>query len=181
METYQQNPAYTKPPRTGLEAFALMPEGTLCQLINDNIVMSPAPSTPHQEILDEIYEQLKKFVKSRLSGKTFFAPVDVYLNNKNVYQPDILFLNNDQLSFIKRKGIYGAPALIIEVLSEGTYQYDLGDKKEIYEQSGVKEYWAIDSDTKICKGFILKNDKFQSLAETKGSFEIRMFNLSIQL
>jgi len=78
---------YIRPPRTGLEAFELMPEGTLCQLINDTIVISPAPTTPHQELLDEIYYQLKKYVKTNNAGKTFFAPVDVYLNEKNIYQP----------------------------------------------------------------------------------------------
>ena len=72
---------YIRPPRTGLEAFELMPEGTLCQLINDVIVMSPAPTPPHQELLDEIYYQLKNYVKTNNKGKTFFAPVDVYFND----------------------------------------------------------------------------------------------------
>ncbi len=149
METYPQDAAHTRPPRTGLEAFELMPEGTLCQLINDKIVMSPAPIPQHQETLDEIYYQLKTFVRVNKSGKTFFAPIDVYLNEKNVYQSDILFLTNEQLSFIKKNGIYGAPALIIEILSKGNEKYDLIDKKKIYEQSGVKEYWVVDPDTKL--------------------------------
>src|SRR6476469_6827206 len=97
---------YTRPPRTGLEAFELMPEGTLCQLINDNIVMSPAPTTPHARAQRKIFIQLDEFVQSNSKGEAFFAPVDVYLNEKNIFQPDILFLSNDQLSFIKRKGIY---------------------------------------------------------------------------
>ena len=40
---------YIKPPRTGMEAFELMPEGTLCQLINDILIMSPAPTPSHQD------------------------------------------------------------------------------------------------------------------------------------
>ncbi len=46
---------YIKPPRTGIEAFELMPEGTLCQLINDVLVMSPAPTTPHARAQNKIF------------------------------------------------------------------------------------------------------------------------------
>ena len=171
---------YTHPPRTGLEAFEFMPEGTLCQLINDAIVMSPAPLPSHQEMLDEIYYQLKSFVQSNALGKTFFSPIDSYLNERNVYQPDILFLNNEQLSFIKRKGVYGAPALVIEILSEGSEQYDLHDKKTVYEKAGVKEYWVVDPDTKWCKGFVLTEDTFKPVDESTGSFTIQMFDLVIK-
>jgi Uma2 family endonuclease len=170
---------YIRPPRTGLEAFELMPEGTLCQLINDVIVMSPAPTPPHQELLDEIYYQLKNYVKTNNKGKTFFAPVDVYLNEKNVYQPDIFYLSNEQISFVKRKAVYGAPALVIEILSEGNKRYDLKDKKLVYAQSGVKEYWVIDPDTKQCKGFILNNGTYEAVPESTGNFTVQMFNLLI--
>jgi hypothetical protein len=47
---------YIKPPRTGMEAFELMPEGTLCQLINDVLIMSPAP---HQGISTFLNRYLK--------------------------------------------------------------------------------------------------------------------------
>jgi hypothetical protein len=42
------------PPRTMFEVFKSLPEGTLCQLINNNLVMSPAPTDPHQKILMDI-------------------------------------------------------------------------------------------------------------------------------
>lgn len=170
---------YIRPPRTGLEAFELMPEGTLCQLINDIIVMSPTPTTPHARIQRKIFVQIEVFIEGHRKGEVFFAPVDVYLNEKNVYQPDIFYLSNEQLSFVKRKGVYGAPALVIEILSEGNQRYDLKDKKSVYEQCGVKEYWVIDPDTKQCRGFILNSNVYESLPESTGSFNIRMFDLSI--
>jgi Uma2 family endonuclease len=172
---------YTRPPRTGLEAFEMMPEGTLCQLINDNIVMSPAPTTPHARTQRKIFLQLEEFVQAKSLGEVFFAPVDVYLNEKNIFQPDILFLSSDQLSFIKKRGIYVAPAWVIEILSDGNHKYDLEDKKEIYEQCGVKEYWVIDPETKNCKGFILNDQTYTVVPETVGNFVIRMLDLSIQI
>ena len=55
----------------------------------------------------------------------------------------------------------GAPDLVIEILSKGNRKYDLKDKKDVYEQSGVKEYWVVDPETKWCEGFILTVKKFQ--------------------
>jgi len=52
--------------------------------------------------------------------------------------------------------------LIIEVLSPGNSRHDLVRKKELYEEFGVKEYWAIDPDTKETTGFLLKGGIFES-------------------
>ncbi len=40
---------YIEPPRTALEAFELMPEGTLCQIIDNKFIMSPAPDLYHHQ------------------------------------------------------------------------------------------------------------------------------------
>ncbi len=169
---------YIKPPRTGIEAFELMPEGTLCQLINDVLVMSPAPNTPHARTERKIFSQLNNYVEDCKLGEVFFAPVDVYLNNKNVYQPDIFYISNEKKETIKNRGIFGVPDSIIEILSEDR-NYDLKKKKLVYEQSGVKEYWVVDPETKWAEGFILENSQFKSFGETTGNLTIRMFDLNI--
>jgi Uma2 family endonuclease len=169
---------YIKPPRTGIEAFELMPEGTLCQLINDTLVMSPAPNTPHARTERKIFSQLNHYAEDCKLGEVFFAPVDVYLNNKNVYQPDIFYISNEKKEIIKNRGIFGAPDLIIEILSEDR-NYDLRSKKTVYEKSGVKEYWVVDPETKWAEGFVLENNQFKSVGETTGNLTIRMFNLNI--
>lgn len=168
-----------QPPRTGMEAFKLMPEGTFCQLINDVLVMSPAPLTSHARIQAQIFAAINSFVEGNEIGEVFFAPVDVYLNNKNAFQPDILFILKDRKDIIKEQGVYGAPDLVIEVLSKRTRKNDLGKKKDVYESTGVKEYWVVDPETKWCQGFILENHVYKSLGEGNGNLTIQMFNLSI--
>lgn len=173
METY-------KPPRTGMEAFGLMPEGTYCQLINDSLIMSPAPTPNHQSALGMIYEEISRFVRAQKLGKVFFSPIDVYLNDKNVFQPDIIFISKNRSEIIDwKKGIMGAPDLVIEILSKGNEKYDLNEKKTMYELSGVKEYWVVDPTTRWCEGFVLENKVYKSLGEGNGLFTINMFNLAI--
>lgn len=169
-----------KPPRTGLEAFELMPEGTLCQLINNAIIMSPSPTPHHQKVTSVIYSRLLNIVEAQDLGEVLFSPIDVYLNEQNVYQPDIVFISAGRLQIIDwDKGIMGAPDLVIEILSKGNSGYDLKSKKIIYQNAGVKEYYVINPVKKWCEGFILVDGLFNSLGESTASITIRMFNLEI--
>ena len=168
-----------RPPRTGIEAFGLMPEGTLCQLINDVLIMSPAPNIPHANAQNEIFNALWEYVKKNNLGKVYSPVVDVYLNERNVFQPDIFYVSSERKSIIQEKGIMGAPDLVLEILSKGNQSYDLNEKKTVYCNSGVNEYWVIDPQTKRCEGFVLKNNEYTSVGVTTGQLTIRMFNLHI--
>ena len=156
------------PPRTMFEVFKSLPEGTLCQLINNNLVMSPAPTDPYQKILMDISAQLFFYVSKNQLGEVRVAPYDVYFNRKNVYQPDIVFVAKENINKIKEDGLHGAPDLVIEILSPRTAKYDLEDKKDIYERYGVKEYWAVDPVSKQIYFFKLVKDEYVE-AETKNA------------
>lgn len=168
-----------KPPRTGMEAFKLMPEGTYCQLINDILIMSPAPTTQHARIQGKIFSILTNFVGKNGIGEVYFAPVDVYLNRKNAFQPDIFYISTERKDIIKEDGIYGSPEVVIEILSKGNRKTDLIKKKNVYEATGVKEYWVVDPETKWCEGFVLENQSYKSLGEGNGQFTVKMFDLAI--
>ncbi len=128
---------YTPPPRTMLEVFKGLPEGTLAQLINNQIYMSPAPNTNHQIILAEIFNGLYNHVRIKKLGNVLVSPFDVFLNTKNVYQPDIIFISNENINGLKENGFHGAPDLIIEILSPASMTFDKDFKKNEYEKSGV--------------------------------------------
>ncbi|HEU4903104.1 MAG TPA: Uma2 family endonuclease, partial [Flavisolibacter sp.] len=89
------------PPRTILEVFESLPEGTLAEIINNNLVMSPAPDFEHQDIVYELATLLRAYVKEKNLGKVVGAPVDVYLNPENVYQPDVFFLSSERMNLVK--------------------------------------------------------------------------------
>ncbi|MBI3482446.1 MAG: Uma2 family endonuclease [Bacteroidetes bacterium] len=134
------------PPKTLLEVYRMLPEGTRAELINDKLFMSPAPTIKHQNVIFALTGQFYNYINKEKNGEVFVSPVDVYINEKNVVQPDLVFVAKKNLTILKEDGIYGAPDLIIEVLSPGTKKFDLEEKKKIYEKSGVKEYWVVDPD-----------------------------------
>lgn len=115
-------------------------EDELCQLVNGKLYMTPAPNPKHQTIIGELYT----FIKKQSIGKIFFSPIDVFLDDKNIFQPDLLFISEENKNLISDRGIEGAPDLIIEVLSPSNAYLDRNIKKEIYFEKGVKEYWIVD-------------------------------------
>ena len=156
------------PPRTILEVYRMLPEGTRAELIEETLYMSPAPTLDHQDIVVSLSAAMFTFISKKKAGKLYVAPVDVYLDRKNAFQPDIVFVSNKNKSILKKDGIYGAPDLVIEVLSPGTKNFDLSKKKKVYESSGVKEYWVINPQNKECLGFRLDEGSFVEFGKDKG-------------
>jgi Uma2 family endonuclease len=149
-----------RPPRTIYQVWKSLPEGTLCQIINNNLVMAPAPLDSHQAVLNDINIALSLFVRKRKLGLVRIAPYDVHFSKQNIFQPDIIFVANANKGGIEPKGLVGPPDLVIEILSPGTAQKDLGEKKDVYEQYGIREYFVVDPESKIVRSFILKGKSF---------------------
>jgi len=165
-----------QPPRTIMEVFDSLPEGTRAQLIENNLVMSPAPLSRHQITLDLIYPELSIYARKKKLGIALTAPTDVYLDNQNAYQPDIMFIPNERLDIIKENGLHGAPGLIIEILSPATAKYDLEDKKDVYERSGVTEYWIVDPADNSTTGYYLVNDEYHEFFKGTGRIESKLLD-----
>ena len=105
------------------------------------VAMSPSPGMKHVTVADNILTIFKKY----LSGKPckVFSQLNVYLSKKDHFIPDAMIVCNKEI--IKHNGIYGAPDLVVEVLSPSTSNYDRKYKKKIYEKSGVREYWLVET------------------------------------
>ena len=167
-------------PRTAMEVFNMLPEGTLCEVIDNVLYMSPSPTTDHQRILFDIASEIRIHVKANKLGETFIAPCDVYLDaEENVVEPDIIFISTEKAGVVQRKGIYGAPDFLIEILSTNV-QHDKKRKLELYERNGVKEYIIIDPDTKQAWHYLLNNGKYDQQADTEvGKIYINELSLTV--
>jgi Uma2 family endonuclease len=169
------------PPRTALELFKILPEGTRCQLIDEHIIMSPSPIWKHQDIVKIILFRIESYLRKNPAGKVL-SDVDIYINEKNVYRPDIFFVAEEQMDILGDDGyVHGAPHLVIEVLSPGTSKYDKTKKKEIYAEYGVKEYWLIDPQTLQCTGFVNEGTSFKAQPLLQGSFTISLLGITVDL
>ena len=138
-------PVNTNFPPLTVENYKLLPEtGPRYQLIQGDLYMAPAPNRFHQEISRNLQFELHSYLKRNPIGKLFDAPFDVYLDEINVFQPDIIIVLNERLGILTEAGAEGAPHLVIEILSPKTRRLDLVNKKQEYARAGVKELWIID-------------------------------------
>jgi Uma2 family endonuclease len=170
------DPEVKRPPRTAMEVFRLLPEGTLCEVIENQLFMEPSPNDFHQGVSIDLATEMNVFVRKNQLGILRIAPYDVFLDEKNAFQPDILFISNENLKNNTLNGFYGAPDLVIEILSPSNEKHDLKDKKKIYERNGVKEYWIINPESKNAKGFELANGIFQEFSNASGAINSKLLN-----
>ena len=167
-----------RPPRTIMEVYQMLPEGTLVELINGVLYMSPSPVSAHQRVLLKITSSLVEYVEANDLGEIFIAPFDVYLDDhSNAVQPDIIFVGKEKASIVQDH-IHGVPDLLIEILSPGSRIYDEKKKKELYEQFGVHEYWIIDPSTKETIGYTLQNGKYVEFFRDSGKIRSKLLNES---
>jgi len=115
-------------------------------------------STGHSEVSGNILAIFKNFLKGK-KCRVFNNEVNVmFKRNFRQYMPDVKIVCDQ--SKIKKDGIYGAPDLVVEVMSKSTEKNDRGYKFNVYEQSGVKEYWLVDLNSKNIEVYLLDDGKF---------------------
>jgi Uma2 family endonuclease len=139
------------------------------ELIRGKVFFLPTPYTAHQFTLLKIGVRLETFTEKN-RYHTYVRPFDVRLLDRNVskkykdifsvVQPDICVICD--LSKLDERGCVGAPDLIVEVLSKETKKKDYTEKKDLYEQNGVKEYWIVSTKDRSLTAFDLdENGKYQ--------------------
>ena len=145
---------------TATEFFELPETNTLTELIHGEIIMGPSPIPFHQDVSVNTVFILKTLTKL-LGGKVYDAPLDVYLDDENVVQPDVMWIAPDSRCVVGETYVEGAPDLVVEILSPSTARHDRVTKFRLYEKYGVREYWIIDPVQRLIEVWILRGEAFQ--------------------
>lgn len=140
---------------------------TPVELWNGEIIMSPTPSPSHQTVVLQLARKLDEFVGHTKSGKVFVSPLDIVLTPHRVVQPDVLFILKERLNIVTDH-IEGAPDLAVEVVSASSWKRDRVEKKALYEQAGVQEYWIVDPDSETIEVFALAKGTYELHSRSKG-------------
>ncbi|TVY11985.1 Uma2 family endonuclease [Paenibacillus cremeus] len=118
-----------------------------------------SPKVAHQSILGNFYRSIH--TTCHLNGKIYLAPLDVHFDEDNIVQPDVIYIANENLGIIRDGYIFGAPDLLVEILSRSTSRRDKTLKKSLYEANGVKEYWLADPHYRMVEQFALVNGTYR--------------------
>lgn len=126
-----------------VEDFLLLGETkTPCQLINGELIMSPAPSPKHQRVSRKLFKLIDSATQG--AGELFFSPIDLYIDERNVFQPDLIYLSENNKKYLTDRGIEGPADLVVEIISPSNSYTDRNQKKNSYLKFGINEYWIVD-------------------------------------
>lgn len=137
--------AYKRQGDFTIDDYNRFPDEHRVELIDGIIYDMTAPTYIHQGIAGEIYNIFRNHIrKNNGDCLVFISPADVQLdcNNKTMVQPDVFIICDK--SKLKKQVLFGAPNLIVEILSPSTRTKDIYIKARKYRLAGVREYWIVD-------------------------------------
>ena len=143
-----------------LDDYYALPDDKRMELIDGVFYDMATPSIPHQLISIQIGYQLMGHVeRNHGKCKPILAPMDVQLDkdNKTMVEPDVIIACRPDL-LIKNQCLYGAPDLLMEILSPSTRKKDMTLKLYKYANAGVREYWIIDPKSRLVTVYDFENE-----------------------
>lgn len=129
---------------TSEEFLRYAPESQKAELIDGVMIVHSPPLDAHEKLFGFLFRLLGGYVEEHDLGHVRGSRTPVVLGDEQTYMPDVLFVARPREDIIRSKGVFGAPDLVVEILSAGTEQYDRGAKFRAYERAGVRELWLID-------------------------------------
>ena len=120
------------------------------------VMMSPRPRIDHNRVIRNLTRIFGDYLWNK-PCEVFSDGVDVYLDEKNHFIPDVMIVCNQDI--ICPDAIHGAPDLVVEVLSPTTTNYDRGTKREAYARAGVTEYWIISPIGRFVEVYLQRNGR----------------------
>lgn len=136
--------------------YAKLPnDGRVYQILEGELVVSPAPNTLHQMVVVAFVATLVPHVRRGRLGRVLAAPVDVLLGKYSVVQPDVLFVARRRAAVVRRPNVRGAPTLAIEVVSPSSQRTDRVRKLSLYARFALPHFWLVDPAEKWLQEFVL--------------------------
>jgi Uma2 family endonuclease len=132
----------TAVPRFTIKHFRMLPEGFPAELVDGAIVAEATPTYGHQFLTHRLVSILDSLVGM---PRVAFAPLDVVIDEYNVYQPDVIVFR-DVPRMTDRE--VAPPLLAFEVLSPSTARRDRNVKRRRMLAAGTAEVWLVDPDTR---------------------------------
>ena len=131
------------------------------EMIGGENFMAPAANLEHGYIIGRLYFVFVNYFLIHKNGYVHMDNTDVHFSDGSLYKPDLsVVLKSNEKILAGRKNIYGAPDMVVEVLSYSTRNRDLTIKKDTYEAQGVREYWIVDPWAKSVTVYLLRDGKY---------------------
>jgi len=128
---------------------ALPEDGVRRELLDGELVVMPAPSLLHQNVVAAVHDALRTYLRAHAIGSAHMSPADIEFSPRRLVQPDVFVVplidGRKARSWKEIRGLL----LAVEVSSPTTARYDRIKKRHIYMSEPVGEYWIVDLDARL--------------------------------
>ncbi len=134
------------------------------ELLRGKIIMNPPAGWPHGSVESNIHTPLATFVRAHGLGIMLGSSAGYDLPSGDTVEPDISFIATERLTAGPApqpgKFVRIVPNLVVEILSPATARRDRTEKKAIYQENGVEEYWLVDTKRREITVYTLTGKRF---------------------
>jgi len=153
-----------------------LPEDVRAEVIDGQIFYFAAPKVVHQRLVGKLFIRISNHIAEKAGTcEAVVSPVAVCLDcdDKTLVEPDLIVVcDKDKLH---EDACYGAPDLVIEVVSKSTRKRDYGLKMMKYRTAGVKEYWIVDSERRTVMVTCFEDECQNCLYSFEDEIAFRLF------
>ncbi len=145
---------------------ALPDDGNRYEVVDGELLVTPAPTRLHQRAALEFVRVLSDYARSVGFGEALMSPADIELDPHGMVQPDV-FVDGLVAGRPANEWNVGAPLLLaVEVLSPATARADRTIKRRRFQRAGVPEYWIVDLDARVVERWRPGDERPEVLGET---------------
>ena len=133
-----------------VEMLAELPDdGCRYEVIDGELFVTPAPSYVHQRAIAALFKLIEPYAE-QIGLDSLFAPIAVTFSEQREVQPDAVVLpKRSDGRRATRFSDVSRLILAVEVLSPSTQRVDRNEKRRLYRQEGVPEYWMVDTTERV--------------------------------
>ena len=123
-------------------------DGQRYEVVRGDLLVTPAPDPWHQSLAARVNRALDRYLEHLGSAEVRFAPIEAEHGPDSRVQPDLLVVPA-HLVYSRPRYQLADLLLVVEILSPSTARTDRGNKRRLYQQAGIPQYWIVDPGARI--------------------------------
>lgn len=155
--------------------YRLVSDGQKADLIDGVIYMASPDSTENDDIGGFLYTLMRTYAEIKNLGRVSGSRFAYTLSKHRVPEPDVAFVRREQLHLVYDTGMDGPPDIAVEIVADESEERDYVEKKQLYQEAGITEYWIIDPLGMHVEFHRLVNGKYETVPLKDG----RIFHSSV--
>jgi Uma2 family endonuclease len=145
------------------EVLAFPDDGNRYELVDGELLVTPAPSMPHQVVISHLQFTLTDYLRERPAAVVLASPADISWDCEKLVHPDLFVIPGSEVSRSWKS------VRTLRPRSRSSHRRARGDrwvKRRLYQRQGVATYWVVDPDARLVEVWHPPDERPEIVMET---------------